>query len=75
MSEILPTALELRDLQRRFTDSLTGSLRVRNRGPRKAVSHDDSRQAEMDRRIMRCSIHGLQCFDGHCPMCENRVAS
>ena len=65
-----PTRRELRLMRLSFSQSLVGSIRDRSRGARKHVPESVTRQSLLDARIIRCDQHGLQCWDGHCPICE-----
>ena len=65
-----PTRRELRLMRLDFSRSLVGSIRDRSRGARKHVPESVTRQSLLDARIIRCDEHGLQCWDGHCPICE-----
>ena len=65
-----PTRRELRLMRLAFSQSLVGSIRGRSRGERKHVPETVTRQSLLDARIIRCEQHGLQCWDGRCPICE-----
>ena len=65
-----PTRRELRLMRLAFSQSLVGSIRDRSRGERKHVPESVTQQSLLDARIIRCEHHGLQAWDGHCPICE-----
>ena len=65
-----PTRRELRLMRLAFSQSLVGSIRAQSRVARKHVPESVTQQSLLDARIIRCEQHGLQCWDGHCPICE-----
>ena len=65
-----PTRRELRLMRLAFSQSLVGSIRAQWRDARKVVPESVTQQSLLDARIIRCEQHGLQAWDGHCPICE-----
>ena len=65
-----PTRRELRLMRLAFSQSLVGSIRAQSQDARKHVPESVTRQSLLDARIIRCEQHGLQCWDGRCPICE-----